>query len=69
MLVTPPSALDDDNNEDYEKQADELIDEIWRIFKDEDAWSHEAKSKNRSDAVTSKTFPNRGKVFRLIVRK
>ncbi|CAF2818102.1 unnamed protein product [Rotaria sp. Silwood2] len=54
-----------DNNEDYEKQADETIDEIWKIFKDDNAWSEEAKSRDGLDIVVSKNFPKWGKIFRL----
>jgi hypothetical protein len=69
MLGTPISSLDYDNNEIYTKQADDLFDEILRIYKDDKSWSNEAKSTNGRDIVTSKNVPNRGKVFRLIVRK
>jgi hypothetical protein len=57
----------DDSHEDYEKQADDIIDEIWRIFRDDAGWSDESKSKDGQDVVVSKTFPKWGKVFRLTV--
>jgi hypothetical protein len=70
VLATPLSVLDDNNNnEDYEKKADEIIDELWRIYQDSDSWYEEARSKNGVDVVHSKSFPKWGKVFRLIVRK
>ncbi|CAF0882877.1 unnamed protein product [Adineta ricciae] len=65
------SSTDDSNDEndtqkeDYNKQADEIIDEIWKIFKDETGWSDESKSKDGCDVVVSKSFPKWGKVFRL----
>ncbi|CAF3709616.1 unnamed protein product, partial [Rotaria sordida] len=54
-----------DNNEDYEKQADETIDEIWKIFKDDNSWLEEAKSRDGFDIVFSKIYPKWGKIFRL----
>ncbi|CAF1540987.1 unnamed protein product, partial [Rotaria sordida] len=54
-----------DNNEDYEKQADETIDEIWKIFKDDNSWLEEAKSCDGFDIVFSKIYPKWGKIFRL----
>lgn len=69
ILGTPASVIEDDNNndEDYEKQADDVIEKIWRIFRDEESWSQETKSSNGLDVVISKTFPKVGKVFRLSV--
>ena len=58
----------DDNNEDYENQADGILNEIWRIYKDETSWVDESKSKDGLDIVVSKTFPKWGKIFRLTVR-
>ncbi|UJR09821.1 hypothetical protein I4U23_014047 [Adineta vaga] len=70
-LETPISSSDDDDDDDitqkeeYEKQANEIIDEIWKIFKDETGWNDESKSKDGCDIVVSKTYPKWGKVFRL----
>ncbi len=71
ILGTPPLTVegDNNNNEDYEKQADEILDEIWRIYQDDNSWYEEAKSKDGLDTVVSKTFPKYGKIFRLIVSK
>lgn len=57
----------DDPVEAYEKQADEIIDEIWTIFRDESGWSDESQSKDGQDVVVSKSYPKWGKVFRLTV--
>ncbi|CAF3412009.1 unnamed protein product [Rotaria socialis] len=54
-----------DTNDDYEKQADATIDEIWKIFKDENAWTEEAKSRDGLDVVVSKEFPKWGRIFRV----
>jgi hypothetical protein len=70
ILETPPSDLNDgNNNEEYEKQAEEILDEIWKIYNDDNSWYEEAKSKDGTDIVLSKTFPKWGKIFRLTVRK
>jgi len=69
MLGTPTSVLDSDQNEEYEKQAEEMLDVIWRIYNDENSWYEESKSKDGLDIVISKTYPKWGKIFRLIVRK
>jgi hypothetical protein len=71
VLRTPTSILDDgdDQNEEYEKQTEEMLDEIWRIYNDDQSWYQESKSKNGFDIVLSKNFPKWGKIFRLIVRK
>lgn len=70
ILGTPASVIEDDgNDEDYEKQADDIIEKVWRIFKDDSSWSQEAKSNNGIDIVIAKSFPKWGKVFRLCVRK
>ena len=70
ILGTPASGFEeDDNDQDYETQADDIIEKVWRIFKDEDSWSPEAKSSDGSDVVVSKTYPKWGKVFRLTVSK
>lgn len=64
--------LDDaaDPKEIYEKQAKRLLEEIAALIDDdEETWTNEAKSKDGLDIVTSKTIPNRGKVFRLTVRR
>ncbi|CAF1514960.1 unnamed protein product, partial [Rotaria sordida] len=66
LLCTPASVIeDDDNDQDYEKQADEVIENIWRIFKDNDSWLQEAISSNGLDIVLAKNFPKWGKIFRL----
>ncbi|CAF4450018.1 unnamed protein product [Rotaria socialis] len=66
LLYTPASVIDDyDNAEDYEQQADEIVQKIWRIFKDNESWVQEAVSTNGRDVVFAKTFPIWGKVFRL----
>lgn len=70
ILGTPASVIEDDgNDEDYGKQADDIIEKVWRIFKDDSSWSQEAKSNNGIDIVIAKNFPKWGKVFRLCVRK
>ncbi len=46
-----------------------IIEKVWRIFKDDNSWSQEAKSNNGIDIVIAKNFPKWGKVFRLSVRK
>ncbi len=70
ILGTPVSAFEDMNNaEDYETQADDVVEKVWRIFKDDDSWSQEAKSSDGLDIVMTKTFPKWGKVFRLSVKK
>jgi hypothetical protein len=66
ILGTPASAIEEDeNDQDYEAQADDIIEKLWRMFKDEDSWSQEAKSSNGNDIVLAKTYPKWGKVFRL----
>ena len=69
----PTTAVDDDHddnrNEEYEKQAEEMLDEIWRIYNDDESWYEESKSKDGCDIVRSKQFPRWGKIFRLVVRK
>jgi hypothetical protein len=69
MLGTPLSVLedDDDRNDDYEQQADEMVQKVWQIFQDDQGWSQEAKSTDGSDVVFSKIYPKCGKVFRLSV--
>ena len=63
-----PSAVEtDEQRESYEKQADDMTDELWRLYQDQDGWADETRSQDGKDTVTSKTFPNRGKVFRLTV--
>ena len=72
VLGTPTSALDDgdDQNDEYVQQANEILDEIWRLYNDdEDSWYEESKSKDGFDIVLSKQFPKWGKIFRLIVRE
>lgn len=68
MLGTPSLMEDDGNEHDYEAQADDVIEKVWRIFLDDQSWSQEAKSVNGHDIVFSKTFPKWGKIFRLTVR-
>ncbi|CAF3691678.1 unnamed protein product [Rotaria sp. Silwood1] len=63
--ISGESSVIFDNNDDYEKQADKTIDEIWKIFKDDNSWLEEAKSHNGLDIVVSKIFPKWGKIFRL----
>jgi hypothetical protein len=53
---------------DYEQQADDIIEHVWGIFQDDASWSQEAKSTDGIDIVMSKMFPKWGKVFRLSVR-
>lgn len=70
ILGTPASAIEEDeNDQDYEAQADDIFEKVWRMFKDEDSWSQEAKSTDGFDIVFSKTYPKWGKVFRLSVSK
>ena len=69
MLGTPTSVLDSDQNEKYEKQAEEMLDEIWKIYNDDESWYEESKSNDGFDIVLSKKFPKWGKTFRLIVRQ
>jgi hypothetical protein len=69
VLGTPPLVFDENQNEDYENQADEIINEIWRMFNNKNSWSYESKSRDGLDTVVSKSFPKWGKVFRLTVRK
>lgn len=59
-----------DSKEIYEKQAKQLFEEISNLCDDDDgdgdeSWTIEAKTKNELDIVTTKTIPNRGKIFRL----
>jgi hypothetical protein len=69
-LGTPISIHDNnDNDEEYVKQADEMVNDIWRMYNDKGSWYEEAKSKDGLDTVNSKSFPKWGKVFRLTVRK
>jgi hypothetical protein len=68
ILGTPASVIEDDDD-DYESQADEIIEKVWRIFKDDDSWIQEAKSSDGLDIVIAKSFPKWGKVFRLSVKK
>jgi hypothetical protein len=63
------SMEEDENDQDYEAQADDIFEKVWRMFKDEDSWSQEAKSTDGFDIVFSKTYPKWGKVFRLSVSK
>ncbi|CAF2552833.1 unnamed protein product [Rotaria sp. Silwood2] len=66
LLCTPVSVIEDyDNDEDYEKQADEVVDKVWRIFKDNDSWLQESISSNGLDIVLAKNYSKWGKVFRL----
>jgi hypothetical protein len=70
ILGTPASTFEeDDNDQGYEAQADDIIEKVWRIFKDEDSWSQEAKSSDGDDIVLVKAYPKWGKVFRLTVSK
>lgn len=69
VLGTPSFIEEDENEQDYESQADDVIEKVWRIFLDNDSWSQEAKSVDGKDVVFSKTFPKWGKVFRLAVRE
>ncbi|CAF4732000.1 unnamed protein product, partial [Rotaria magnacalcarata] len=65
LLYTPSSVIEDyDNVEDYEQQADEIVQKVWRIFKDNESWVQEAVSSNGRDVVFAKDFPKWGKVFR-----
>ncbi|CAF1537241.1 unnamed protein product [Adineta steineri] len=65
LLATSTSYLDDDKIDDYQNQANDTINEIWKIYKDENSWCNELKSRDGLDTVVSKTFPKWGKVFRL----
>ena len=63
-----PSAVEtNEDREAYEQQANEMTEELWRLYQDHEGWADEARSQDGKDVVTSKTFPNRGKVFRLTV--
>lgn len=67
-IATPVSILDNEivnKNEEYEKQADDLLDEVWRIYQDDDIWYEEGRSSDGLDVVLSKSYPKWGKVFRL----
>lgn len=69
-IATPVSILDNEivnKNEEYERQADDLLDEIWRIYQDDDVWYEEGRSSDGFDIVLSKTYPKWGKIFRLNV--
>ena len=62
--------LGDDNNEDYEKQAEELVSmKYGACLKMKVLGRSKQKVKIKADIVCSKKFPNRGKVFRFTVRK
>jgi len=65
MLGTPTSIDNDYPEEDYEKQADEIIEETWKMFKDADGWSSELKSSDGKHVVVSKNFAKWNKVFKL----
>ena len=69
MLGTPSFIEEEENEQDYEAQADDVVEKVWRIFLDNTSWSQEAKSVDGQDVVFSKTFPKWGKVFRLTVRR
>jgi hypothetical protein len=72
IVGTPASVIEDDtNDDDYEKQADEVIEKVWHMFKDDDldTWTQEAKSSDDLDIVIAKSFPKCGKVFRLTVKR
>lgn len=64
MLGTPTSVFEECEN-DYESQADEIIENIWKIFQDDKSWVQEAKSADGNDLVQTKTYIKWGKVFRL----
>ncbi|UJR36274.1 hypothetical protein I4U23_029004 [Adineta vaga] len=65
MLGTPMSAIEIDNDDEYEREADEIIERVWRIFRDNEGWTSESKSSNGLDIIVAKTYPKWGKVFRL----
>lgn len=68
MLGTPASTLEDDDQvNDYERQADEILEEVWKMFQDNEGWAQESKVNGATDVVMSKIFPKYGKVFRLSV--
>lgn len=68
MTETSSSIPDGNDHQEYEKQADEMLESIWNIYDDDESWTEESKSEDGADAVTSKVFSKWGKVFRLIVR-
>lgn len=70
LLRTPQSVIEDiDNDEDYEAIADDVVEKIWRMFRDHDSWTQESVSSDGRDIVVAKNFPKIGKVFRLTVRR
>ena len=68
LLQTTSSTIEINHNKIYENYADEIINEIWKIFKDEHLWLEEMKSIDGFDIVVSKYYPKWGKIFRLTVR-
>ncbi len=68
ILETSTSIAVVDNNEEYEKQAEEMFDDLCEIYNDNNSWREESKSKDGLDIVISKNFSKWGKIFRLTVR-
>ena len=68
MTETSPSICNGNDHQEYEKQAEEMLENIWKLYDDNESWTDETKSQDGLDIVTSKNFPRWGKVFRLIVR-
>ncbi|CAF1394559.1 unnamed protein product [Adineta steineri] len=65
MLGTPTSVIEDYNDDEYGKQADEIIERIWGIYQDNNCWIPESKSSDGLDVIAAKNFPKWGKIFRL----
>ncbi|CAF0769189.1 unnamed protein product [Didymodactylos carnosus] len=65
--IGTPTSIDFEPQEDYEKCADDVMEELWKIFKDTDGWSLELKSNDGEHTVVSKTYPKWSKVFKLTV--
>ena len=69
-LGTPMSVFEDEDRvNDYERQADEIVQEVWKIFQDNNGWAQESKQNGGIDVVMSKVYPKVGKVFRLSVNE
>ena len=56
-----------DESVDYEEQGAQAIQDNWQIYKDDESWTDESRSRDERDVVTSKHFTKWGKVFRLTV--
>lgn len=69
MTQTTSSIPNGNDHQEYEKQAEEMLEDIWKLYNGNESWTDEVKSRDGLDIVTSKNFPKWGKVFRLIVRR